>query len=299
MSFPIVENPRGDYCYCNGEKLSFASDRGAALFSPVDQTIYYESIRFKNGVLIFFEDHMLRLYRSVMAKEAFDFDSEFLYEESMKLIREIAGSDSDGNLRIVLTKEQSVVHLSDAKYPEPSMFEQGIITSTLRWERIEPQVKVFRGDYKKAVAQCMGRPNSFGIPYEVLLCDSQGKITEGSRSNFFVLVEDTVNSPPESQILIGITRKYVIAALHNAGLSYREHSYSIADLKKMMQESEGKADPAVFVTSSPFDVLPIRSIDDISFRSSDHPMIKKLSNEYISIVNKYIATRNMPDESGQ
>lgn len=86
MSFPVIEHAKGDYCYCNGEKILLSSDLGRSLKEPVDQTIYYESIRFKSGVMVFFEDHMLRLYRSVQAKEAFDFDSEILYDQSMKLI---------------------------------------------------------------------------------------------------------------------------------------------------------------------------------------------------------------------
>ncbi|MBN1891705.1 MAG: aminotransferase class IV [Clostridiales bacterium] len=296
MAFPIIENPRGEYCICNGEKVLFSSEKGKFLMNPVDQTTYYESIRFRDGIMLFFEDHMLRLYRSVQAKESFEFDSEVLYEQAMRLIRDLCVEEQEGNLRIVLTSDHSVVHLSDATYPERSMFEKGVVTATLKWVRIEPQVKVFRGDYKQAVAERMGKETTYGIPYEVLLCDSDGKITEGSRSNFFVLHEDTVYSPPESMILIGITRKYVMKALEIAGLKYKEQTISLKELVALQDsDSCSPSDVAVFLTSSPFDILPIRSIDDVCFYSAANQRLKRLSEAYMQIVHHYIQSRKQPE----
>lgn len=299
MSFPIIERPKGEYCICNGEKIHYGSETGKLLMSPVEDTIYYESIRFRDHVMVFFEDHMLRLYRSVMAKEAFDFDSELIYEQAEQLIRDQA-EGSDGNLRIVLTRDTSVVHLSDAVYPDPCLFHKGIVAATLEWERVEPQIKVFRGDYKTAVAERLNDRTSYGIPYEVLLVNSDGKITEGSRSNFFVLHGDTVYSPPESTILIGITRKYVMKALSEASLHYEERTFSLDEISKMRDDpSFAPADTAVFVTSSPFDILPIASIDDERFLSSENQSLIRISEAYMRILEQYIDTRRIPVEPGQ
>ncbi len=299
MSFPIIERPKGEYCICNGEKIHYGSETGKLLMSPVEDTIYYESIRFRDYVMVFFEDHMLRLYRSVMAKEAFDFDSELIYEQAEQLIRDQA-EGSDGNLRIVLTRDTSVVHLSDAVYPDPCLFQKGIVAATLEWERVEPQIKVFRGDYKTAVAERLNDRTSYGIPYEVLLVNSDGKITEGSRSNFFVLHGDTVYSPPESTILIGITRKYVMKALSEASLHYEERTFSLDEISKMRDDpSFALADTAVFVTSSPFDILPIASIDDERFLSSENQSLIRISEAYMRILEQYIDTRRIPVEPGQ
>ena len=299
MSFPIIERPKGEYCICNGEKIHYGSETGQLLMSPVEDTIYYESIRFRDYVMVFFEDHMLRLYRSVMAKEAFDFDSELIYEQAEQLIRDQA-EGSDGNLRIVLTRDTSVVHLSDAVYPDPCLFQKGIVAATLEWERVEPQIKVFRGDYKTAVAERLNDRTSYGIPYEVLLVNSDGKITEGSRSNFFVLHGDTVYSPPESTILIGITRKYVMKALSEASLHYEERTFSLDEISKMRDDpSFALADTAVFVTSSPFDILPIASIDDERFLSSENQSLIRISEAYMRILEQYIDTRRIPVEPGQ
>ena len=240
---------------------------------------------------------MLRLYRSVQAKEAFDFDSEILFDQATELIRKSGLDPQDGNLRIVLTKDKSVVHLSDAVYPDPQMFDNGIVTATLQWERVEPQIKVFRGDYKKAVADRMCETTLHGLPYEILLCDSQGKITEGSRSNFFVLHKDTVFSPPESIILIGITRKYVMRALKQAGLKYCERAFSLQEIIDMKKtDLEGSQDVAVFVTSSPFDILPVRSIDDEEFLSANNSRLKDISLTYSCITDQYVQSRMIPDE---
>lgn len=296
MAFPIIENPRGEYCICNGEKVMYSSEKGKLLMDPVDQITYYESIRFREGIMLFFEDHMLRLYRSVQAKESFEFDSEVLYEQAMRLIRDLCSENPEGNLRIVLTREYSVVHLSDTAYPDQIMFKEGVVTATLKWVRVEPQVKVFRGDYKQAVAERMSSETPYGIPYEVLLSDSEGKITEGSRSNFFVLHEDTVYSTPESMILIGITRKYVMKAMEIAGLKYKEQTISLDELVALQNSDSCRtSDIAVFLTSSPFDILPVRSIDDIRFFSAGNPHLKKLSEAYMKIVDHYIQTRKQPE----
>lgn len=296
MTFPMLEKPLGDYCYFNGIKTYYNSAEGQDLFKPTDSVIYYESIRFQRKVMLFFEDHMVRLHRSVEAKENFRVDSNLLFETASKLINEQVPELSDGNLRIVLTSKSILIHFSDVYYPSEEMYSKGIVSATLSWDRFEPQVKVFRADFKQAVADVFAKETSCGIPYEVLLRDSNGKIYEGSRSNFFVLHDKTVYSPPASQILIGITRKYVMLSLEKAGFKYLEKSFSLEEIISMRDQSEIDNLPfSVFVTSSPFDILPIRSIDNEIFFSADCPQLQKLSQEYQSIVNYYIQSRQNED----
>lgn len=292
MPFPMLENPSGEYCIFNGERIPLDSTIGASLSQPISDIIYYESIRLRDGILVFFENHMLRLLRSIAKKENFPLDTEKLYDQAMRLIQESEPKVSDGNIRIVITSKSSLVHFSDAIYPSAELFASGIITSTLFWERREPQVKVFRDDYKNAVFNKIHAPTSFGVPYEVLLVDHEGHYTEGSRSNFFVLFDGVVYSPPEEMILIGITRKYVLKAIEMSGLAYQEKIFTLDEMSVMQNEAEksGKSF-AVFVTSSPFDILPVRTIDDISFLSSSCSELHAITNAYQSIVAAYITSR--------
>jgi branched-chain amino acid aminotransferase len=244
--------------------------------------------------MLFYEDHMVRLHQSVAAKEDFAFDSERIYVDSMRLIKESMPTIAEGNIRIVLTQNNTLIHLVDVEYPSAEMNRRGIATSSIVWERFEPQVKVFRGDYKKAVARAFQEDTGFGKPYEVLLKDGNGRITEGSRSNFFCLHNGTVYSPPESQILIGITRKYVMSSLEQAGLKYIEKAFTLDELVSMRDEySDEPGSFAVFVTSSPFDILPVRSIDQAIFQSATCPPLGLVSKIYQSTIEYYIQSRKI------
>ncbi len=287
MAYPLVEGNIGEYCTLNGKKVLFDSVEGSELFLPTDEITYYESIRFQEGVLLFWGDHMERLHKSVAAKEDFPIDPDTYRFIAENMIWE--SGMSDGNVRVVVTKTRNLIYFSNMTYPTTEMYQEGIVTKSLTWERVEPHVKVFRGDYKKAVAEAQNTETSFGMPYEVILRGNDGKFVEGGRSNFFVLYKDTVYSPSEDLILIGITRKYVKDAIKDAGLFLKEGAFTMEDLVKMeKEEDDGPPSLGLFVTSSPFDILPVESIDDQKFRSAECPKIRDLMASYQKIVHAYI-----------
>ena len=289
MAYPLVEGNIGNYCTLNGEKVLFDSVEGRALFIPTEEITYYESVRFQNGVLLFWEDHMQRLHKSVEAKENFPIDPDTYHFYAQNLIWD--SGMADGNVRVVITRTKNLIYLSNMTYPTADMYESGIVTKSLTWERVEPHVKVFRGDYKKAVAEAQNTKTSFGMPYEVILRGKDGKFVEGGRSNFFVLYKDTVYSPSEDLILIGITRKYVKNAITEAGLKLEEGAFTMDELVKMeKEEDDGPPKMGLFVTSSPFDILPVASIDDVAFPSAQCPALQKLMTSYQKIVHEYIDT---------
>ena len=291
MSFPMLENPSGEYCYCNGHKVLYTSDEGRSLFEPIDDLIYYESIRFQKGILLFFEDHMLRLLMSIQKKENFQINTEKIYDDAVGLIHEAGLDEEDGNIRVVVTTARILIHLSHVFYPTKDLNRDGIATSVLTWERLDPHVKIFRQAYKMTVAEKLQTPSSFGLPYEVLLTDHSGKITEGSRSNFFVLLKGTVYSPPEELILIGITRKYVLQAVRQAGLVYKEAMFSLEELIALRDSDPNhNGSPALFVTSSPFDILPVHAVENEEFSSAQNMDLHRISEYYQRIVQMYIAS---------
>ena len=287
MAYPLVEGNIGEYCILDGKKVSFDAPSGQMLFTPTDEITYYESIRFQEGVLLFWEDHMIRLSLSVEAKENFPIEPDTYYSAACALVAD--SGMTDGNIRVVLTKSHTLLYLSNMTYPTAKMYEDGIVTHSLTWERVEPHVKVFRGDYKSAVAQAQNTETSFGMPYEVILRGNDGKFVEGGRSNFFVVVDDQVYSPDESLILIGITRKYVKEAIVKAGLTLVEGAFTMEELVRMEEELNQKTPRmGLFVTSSPFDILPVASIDEEKFSSSSCPAIMSLMSSYQDTVHAYI-----------
>ena len=158
MAYPLVEGNIGEYCTLNGKKVLFDSVEGSELFLPTDEITYYESIRFQEGVLLFWGDHMERLHKSVAAKEDFPIDPDTYRFIAENMIWE--SGMSDGNVRVVVTKTRNLIYFSNMTYPTTEMYQEGIVTKSLTWERVEPHVKVFRGDYKKAVAEAQNTMTS-------------------------------------------------------------------------------------------------------------------------------------------
>ncbi len=275
MNYPIIEKPLGDRYYLNGELIPSDGREALDMSMPTDDIKYYETIRIKDGVLLFIEDHLSRLSKSVKGIEDFAVDTDMIASEAKRFLKDIR-FDEEGNLRIVLTKDKLVFHICEGFIPSEDVFRSGISTNILNWERVDPNLKVFRGDYKAAVAEAFARNN----PYEVLLTDRNNKIYEGSKSNFFAVIGNEVYSAPDDKILIGITRNRVLRSLDNIGATLVTGTFTLDELKER--------GAALFVSSTPFDILPVTYVEGVRFDSVSNPVLTQISREYKAITNKYI-----------
>lgn len=280
MAYPLLESPVGSCYYYNGQIVMAGSSMEQELLKPTDLVTYYETVRIKEGVLLYLEDHLARLIKSVKGIEDFPVDTAFIEKECYKFLHEQYPSFKEGNLRIVLTKSDILIHVCEANIPCKEHFEKGIKSSLLKWDRVDPNIKVFRGDYKSAVAEAFSRSGA----YEIVLADSNDKLYEGSKSNLFIVVGNKVYSAPDNKILLGITRNRVMSSMKEAGGELVIDMFSLEELKK----TEGAA---LFVSSTPFDILPIASIDDYVFDSANNPLIKRISECYLNQIAKYINER--------
>ena len=281
MAYPLMEHPSGDRFFFDGAFYDVCSDKAKDLSWPTDDRTYYETVRIKRGVLLFLEDHMARLSKSVAGLEDFPVDTDDISYKAYFFLKEI-GFKADGNIRIVLTKDHLLIHLVNVNVPDKEMFEKGINTSIFQWERQTPNLKIFRGDYKNAVNDKFKTENAHGKPFELLLTDNEGYLYEGSMSNLFVIMDDTVYSAPDDKILIGITRRRVIEALKRSGLELIQGMFNMNALVK--------CNAALFVSSTPFDILPVTYIDDHTFDSVNNPILKMISEAYAGYTEEYIAS---------
>ena len=280
MAYPMMEHPSGGKFLFDGAYFNVCSDKADELSRPADDRIYYETVRIRNGVLLFLEDHLARLMNSVKGLEDFPVDSADISSKAYSFLKEIDFAE-DGNIRIVLTKDHLLIHLVDVNVPDKALFDKGINTSLLVWERQTPNLKIFRGDYKNTVNAKFKTENAHGRPFELVLSDKCGYLYEGSMSNLFVIMNGCVYSAPDDKILIGITRRRVIEALSRSSLELKNGMFTLEELVK------GNA--AVFVSSTPFDILPVTYIDDHTFDSVSDPILKMISEAYACYTEDYIA----------
>lgn len=282
MAYPMLESPIGAFYYYDGQFVTADSEQANLLKNPTDEVTYYETLRVKQGVALFFEDHLNRLKKSVQGIENFDVDIDDIQNKSNSFISEF-DPDFDGSLRIVLTRNHLLIHACEANIPGAELFEQGINTLTLKWERVAPNIKVFRGDYKAAVAARFSEENAHGKPYELVLTDNEGRLYEGSKSNLFVIKDGIVYSAPDDKILLGITRNRVMRALEHSGAELKIGMFT---LEQIIQDKNA----AVFVSSTPFDILPVKYIDGYEFNFEGNELLRSIQQSYQRIADEYIAS---------
>jgi branched-chain amino acid aminotransferase len=156
-------------------------------------------------------------------------------------------------------------------YPPKDYYENGIKTVLMHVERENPNAKVINTELSAKVDNLRETTDIF----EGLLVDSEGRITEGSRSNVFFIMGDRLLTPKSSHVLLGITRQKLLAATEELDIAFEE-----AEIKA----SETHLYDACFITGTSIGLLPVAQIDDQKINSPGNPLLKKLQEGYDRIV---------------
>jgi branched-chain amino acid aminotransferase len=174
-----------------------------------------------------------------------------------------------------MTSQLSLVFPSKYYYPNNYEYRHGVFVGLVTLERIDPNVKLVRPDYKLTVRMKLENPGPLGPYFETLLVASSGEITEGSRSNVFFIDGDTIRTAPADKILEGITRKYVLKAIDACGLRILPEAIRVHDFNKGVK--------AAFLTGTSIGILPVGAIEDRRLLSGENTVIQKIRSEYEKI----------------
>ncbi len=250
----------------------------------------YEVLRIIRGVPLFFEDHFERLKATINAismspaiKSDLLTDNDYVItagqlKENIKKL--LTANEADMcNVKIVISEIGSrmsqMIYISKSHYPTQEEADTGVKTGLLQIERHNPNAKVLNQVYIDAVSAKM-KEDAY---YELILVDSNGQITEGSKSNAFFVRDGSVYTAPGEFVLKGITRKYVIEACKKAGYQVIEQFVNVNDLPDV---------EAAFLSGTSIKVLSISTVDRIELNSSLNPAIAAIRREYDALLEKYI-----------
>jgi branched-chain amino acid aminotransferase len=258
--------------------MGASSKEALHLADPSEETKYYEVLRCIDGIPLFEEDHLDRLQASV--QDSIRLDRNSMKQDIRKLIR--TNGITDGNIKIVLTKTIQLLFASHFYYPTREDFLSGINVGLLQWKRMDPNVKMVREDYKHAIAEKLAGEGPCGPYFETLLVDDGGFITEGSRSNVFFVKGEQVFTAPDSDILKGITRKYVLEAIREARAVLVTAKLSAAGVDTLREGG------AAFLSGTSIGVLPVCAIEEVRLPSSRDPMVLQIMKEYEKIIQKFL-----------
>lgn len=242
----------------------------------------YEVLRVKEKTPLFLEDHIERLFYSAKVSGAKTLPSQNLIRENFILLIENNPDIQEGNIRLLLHFENIVRQKPDIycyyiphSYPSEKEYASGVPILLVNAERRKVHSKIINLEFRSFIAQRIKAENA----YEALLINREGLITEGSKSNVFMIRKNRVVTPPEKYVLPGITRKYVLRICKESGIDAEEskiHCKEISDYE------------SCFITGTSPGVLAVRNIGSTWF-NREHELLLKLSGQYHLLVDNYIA----------
>lgn len=269
-----------DYFSRNGQILPIAE-----AVVPLDNLEYsygfgvYETIRVSKGVIYFLEQHAQRLLKSAeIIGLSHKLTLTDIESTTAKLVEKLGNGTYNLKLLLIGGAEPKgclfTIMASNPLFPNRQLYANGAKLITAHYERAWPQAKTLNmlGSY---LAYRQARQEQ---AYDALLVNGEGQVTEGTRTNFFVMRGKTIISPPADDILLGVMRSVVLQVAREHGYTVEEHPILLAEL--------GKYDGA-FVTSTSSKVMPIRHVDAIEFGPPKEPLknLMTLCNQFLSSCN--------------
>lgn len=245
----------------------------------ITQPTIYEVIRVIDEVPLFIEEHLARLQASAASLNADLKDIETKITADIKQLIKINNNPEMNVKLVVYNLENStpdyIIAFVHSSYPSKDQYEKGVHTIIVNEERPNPNAKIINSQLREMINAKLKESNA----YEALLVNNRGEITEGSRSNLFFIEEGKVYTAPSQDVLIGITRKYIIKACTNLNLEVVEQPIPFS----MLEYAEG-----AFITGTSPKVLPIASIDEMVIDSANNNIVSAILKEYDSILRQYI-----------
>ena len=261
-----MEARNAPLCWLDGKYLPLTE----AVIPPDDiglQRGYgiFDFLRVMGRVPLYMEDHLDRFYRSA---ERMYLDVPVGRDELRAIILRLAEVNAltVSGMRFLLTGGSSpdgytisaprLLVMHQPLNPPPAQWpERGYALYTHDFLRQMPEVKTI--DYLMAIRLQPWLRSKGG---DDLLYRHEGLVTECPRANFFIIREDDTIVTPTRNMLHGVTRLQIIRVARSIGLNVEERDLPLSDV---MQAKEA------FISSSTKRVIPVASVDDHQFRSSD------------------------------
>lgn len=249
------------------------------IFSQIEKPPIYEVIRVIDGVPLFLEEHLDRMFYSAkITGHELARDEKEIRGDIKNLI--LKNNLIDLNIKLLSTEIENgdkvfLVYCINSFYPPKEYYATGIRTILFDYERQNPNAKVLFTSFKNEVAKRLKEKDAF----EALLVGKSGYIPEGSRSNMFFVEGDKVYTAPESEVLLGITRKHILKVCKELDIKIIEESIHKDHISKI---------DGAFMSGTSVNVLPISEIDDFKINSMSNKIILKISRSYNKKMIDYI-----------
>lgn len=253
--------------YLNGSFLPLSEgrvpveDRGFELGDGV-----YEVVKVMNGRLVWPDDHLQRLGRSLAAITLTDAIAGHKLEEVLPELVARSGVEH-GWVYLQVTRGVAGREFEFPASPHPTVLAYARVhpapavakilggiglhpVEDIRWARCDiKSTNLLAAVLAKEEARSAGA-------HEALFVAPDGTVREGGSSNVFAVVEGVLRTHPLSnRILGGITRLYTLRLARAAGYQVEERAFTLAEVT-----SQAGAGCEVFTSSTTKDTLPVVKI---------------------------------------
>jgi branched-chain amino acid aminotransferase len=233
--------------------------------------LVYEVVKITNSIPLFLTEHIQRLNNSLIIQKRKPINIIDIDNYTQELIAK--NNIDTGNIKIVIAFSQNspkvFLYFIPYRYPSKRQIINGVKTKLQFDIRETPKAKVSNWRVRGNANAIIDSNNI----YETILVNSEGDITEGSRSNIFFIKKNTLCTASDEDVLPGITRMKVLEIVKQLEINIEFYRVKYVDI--------GKYD-ACFLTGTSPGILQISSIDDVSFDISN-PIFLKIKEKYETI----------------
>lgn len=239
----------------------------------------YESIEVINGVPFHLDEHMARLADSAQLIElGLPFPMHQVTQWVKDMVKDMTRcSEGDHILRVVAlgvtgAGDEPVVAVLPQplpRFPESS-YRQGVRVVSFAGCRHLPACKSLN-----TLVNFLARRHAVRVGVQEAVLCSDGRLTEGARSNIFAVHRGELWTPPAGQVLSGITRDIVLRLALESGVVVRERNLYLAEVAEYDE---------FFITSTSMHVMPVVAIDDLEVGRG---RVGRVTNELVQQFEAY------------
>ncbi len=196
-----------------------------------------------------------------------------------------ASQNSESYVRMMITRGTGPLGLDPTHVAEPlrvllveplaplpaAIYTDGVAVITTRTDRAADAAPGAKVTNYLANMLALQRAKAAGC-YEALLLDSEGLVLEGTTSNFFLVIDGELLTPPKGLILSGITRHYVALCAEQLSITVRYGGIGLGDLAAASE---------AFLTSSLREIVPVVRVDNLPIGSGKPgPLTRRLHETF-------------------
>lgn len=267
----------------NGEYVKVDEMR----ISPFDHGFLYglgffETFRSYSGHVFLLEEHLERLKKAL---DEFHFKIDLEIEDVAAIVRQLneRANGEDGYFRLNVSAGVHEIGLQPEVYEKPTViiFRKPLPLSVsgtekkavwLETRRNSPESNIRHKSHHFANNVRARLELSSLAVHEGLFLTHSGHVAEGITSNVFWVCDHVLFTPSlETGILAGTTRSWVIREARLLGLEVREGLFT-PDLLSAASE--------VFVTNAVQEIVPIKSLEAITYVGNQGSIYKLLHKRY-------------------